>query len=127
MIRRPPRSTRTDTLFPYTTLFRSQTDVGAGRTDRRQKRQTTIEPLDFARVRDAQLALHGREHIIGIGLAAGLLSHELFVARTKNGRFNTALGIPAHAFIKVGQIAATPDAFLALHGLLGRPRTPGNA
>src|SRR3546814_13475304 len=32
MIRRPPRSTRTDTLFPYTTLFRSrisQADYGA--------------------------------------------------------------------------------------------------
>src|SRR3546814_1338263 len=29
MIRRPPRSTRTDTLFPYTTLFRSEgEDVG---------------------------------------------------------------------------------------------------
>src|SRR3546814_13170110 len=27
MIRRPPRSTRTDTLFPYTTLFRSHTGV----------------------------------------------------------------------------------------------------
>src|SRR3546814_17511851 len=27
MIRRPPRSTRTDTLFPYTTLFRSQFGV----------------------------------------------------------------------------------------------------
>src|SRR3546814_5386400 len=26
MIRRPPRSTRTDTLFPYTTLFRSNDD-----------------------------------------------------------------------------------------------------
>src|SRR3546814_7905733 len=26
MIRRPPRSTRTDTLFPYTTLFRSLMD-----------------------------------------------------------------------------------------------------
>src|SRR3546814_15385258 len=26
MIRRPPRSTRTDTLFPYTTLFRSPPD-----------------------------------------------------------------------------------------------------
>src|SRR3546814_15964413 len=26
MIRRPPRSTRTDTLFPYTTLFRSTPD-----------------------------------------------------------------------------------------------------
>src|SRR3546814_17477850 len=28
MIRRPPRSTRTDTLFPYTTLFRSHLGVG---------------------------------------------------------------------------------------------------
>src|SRR3546814_19031461 len=28
MIRRPPRSTRTDTLFPYTTLFRSPQPVG---------------------------------------------------------------------------------------------------
>src|SRR3546814_9893692 len=27
MIRRPPRSTRTDTLFPYTTLFRSMWDA----------------------------------------------------------------------------------------------------
>src|SRR3546814_1347042 len=32
MIRRPPRSTRTDTLFPYTTLFRSH------RTDRNRSR-----------------------------------------------------------------------------------------
>src|SRR3546814_7828772 len=30
MIRRPPRSTRTDTLFPYTTLFRSFLAVGRG-------------------------------------------------------------------------------------------------
>src|SRR3546814_7971490 len=29
MIRRPPRSTRTDTLFPYTTLFRSRPSVAA--------------------------------------------------------------------------------------------------
>src|SRR3546814_13829239 len=29
MIRRPPRSTRTDTLFPYTTLFRSTLALGA--------------------------------------------------------------------------------------------------
>src|SRR3546814_5877880 len=28
MIRRPPRSTRTDTLFPYTTLFRSGPQAG---------------------------------------------------------------------------------------------------
>src|SRR3546814_8085687 len=30
MIRRPPRSTRTDTLFPYTTLFRSRPRFEAG-------------------------------------------------------------------------------------------------
>src|SRR3546814_14864683 len=30
MIRRPPRSTRTDTLFPYTTLFRSARVVVSG-------------------------------------------------------------------------------------------------
>src|SRR3546814_15528828 len=40
MIRRPPRSTRTDTLFPYTTLFRSgpsrkKCGVGAARSRRR--------------------------------------------------------------------------------------------
>src|SRR3546814_20330349 len=31
MIRRPPRSTRTDTLFPYTTLFRSHERAGYGK------------------------------------------------------------------------------------------------
>src|SRR3546814_6549575 len=31
MIRRPPRSTRTDTLFPYTTLFRSRFSAGITR------------------------------------------------------------------------------------------------
>src|SRR3546814_18083387 len=33
MIRRPPRSTRTDTLFPYTTLFRSVERLDALRED----------------------------------------------------------------------------------------------
>src|SRR3546814_13868956 len=44
MILRPPRSTRTDTLFPYTTLFRS---VGIGGDDKlgrlRQKRLDDLE------------------------------------------------------------------------------------
>src|SRR3546814_3464937 len=36
MIRRPPRSTRTDPLFPYTTLFRSSsTSASSGRDARR--------------------------------------------------------------------------------------------
>src|SRR3546814_17009648 len=33
MIRRPPRSTRTDTLFPYTTLFRSMQPAGRRRDE----------------------------------------------------------------------------------------------
>src|SRR3546814_19999726 len=43
MIRRPPRSTRTDTLFPYTTLFRSLVGFGArqpGWLEQRAKRMT---------------------------------------------------------------------------------------
>src|SRR3546814_10467845 len=35
MIRRPPRSTRTDTLFPYTTLFRSAFQLDQGRHHKR--------------------------------------------------------------------------------------------
>src|SRR3546814_3071821 len=38
MIRRPPRSTRTDTLFPYTTLFRS-IDLGINDMGRHNCRQ----------------------------------------------------------------------------------------
>src|SRR3546814_14476417 len=36
MIRRPPRSTRADTLFPYTTLVRSDPGAGDLRPDTRQ-------------------------------------------------------------------------------------------
>src|SRR3546814_12739873 len=56
MIRRPPRSTRTDTLFPYTTLFRSKRasgaldpgDAGAGqglarRTGQRSRRRSEAD------------------------------------------------------------------------------------
>src|SRR3546814_3960954 len=38
MIRRPPRSTRTDTLFPYTTLFRSGGATAVGEFHRRSTR-----------------------------------------------------------------------------------------
>src|SRR3546814_6756833 len=43
MIRRPPRSTRTDTLFPYTTLFRSRklsAEVDQGRFTRIDRAMT---------------------------------------------------------------------------------------
>src|SRR3546814_12820031 len=45
MIRRPPRSTRTDTLFPYTTLFRSDARYHASRTrvENRRRHSPGIE------------------------------------------------------------------------------------
>src|SRR3546814_20618831 len=45
MIRRPPRSTRTDTLFPYTTLFRSYSR-GWGHLTTRQNVQFHYVQLD---------------------------------------------------------------------------------
>src|SRR3546814_3731179 len=50
MMRRPPRSTRTDTLFPYTTLFRSL----AVRLQRR------LERLAFERAVDSDHAARGQ-------------------------------------------------------------------
>src|SRR3546814_12028180 len=47
MIRRPPRSTRTDTLFPYTTLFRSP-DLAPGMGDTGER-------------------IHDEEHFLALG------------------------------------------------------------
>src|SRR3546814_8232697 len=64
MIRRPPRSTRTDTLFPYTTLFRSRTGPEQCLVpppvicQSRKKRLPTS--LSRARPRAAHHAQHGR-------------------------------------------------------------------
>src|SRR3546814_8602997 len=65
MIRRPPRSTRPDTLFPYTTLFRSEDDAdelaadadldGAVRLGARPER----DPVRAELV--AQILLHARD------------------------------------------------------------------
>src|SRR3546814_16991997 len=41
MIRRPPRSTRTDTLFPYTTLFRSK--VGETAKEKKGKKRAAAK------------------------------------------------------------------------------------
>src|SRR3546814_2148349 len=47
MIRRPPRSTRTDTLFPYTTLFRSvaEPELDVERLDRLVQHVDDVEAL----------------------------------------------------------------------------------
>src|SRR3546814_6577942 len=54
MIRRPPRSTRTDTLFPYTTLFRS--------LQLHCKPRVIIAPA--LRSDEADLSLRGRQRVV---------------------------------------------------------------
>src|SRR3546814_19642893 len=46
MYRRPPISTRTDTLFPYTTLFRSRPSQGQAREDEGGDDRSEAEPED---------------------------------------------------------------------------------
>src|SRR3546814_4613416 len=55
MIRRPPRSTRTDTLFPYTTLFRSEEDVEEFRAQR-AKKYVSLNEAERRAERDRQEA-----------------------------------------------------------------------
>src|SRR3546814_15830700 len=63
MIRRPPRSTRTDTLFPYTTLFRSSPLVATAE-------DPVLTPLRFPVIPYADESLPGlvaratREHVL---------------------------------------------------------------
>src|SRR3546814_2508682 len=93
MIRRPPRSTRTDTLFPYTTLFRSRAaseivEVDAGLSGERipQRRLTAMDQFlagqcDHRRrgFVGAEAEDIGRYDDLGIGGAAGL--HEAGIGR----------------------------------------------
>src|SRR3546814_17852075 len=72
MIRRPPRSTRTDTLFPYTTLFRSQREdsvdqLRCGVADDGEVLEVDLRLLDEAA---ALLAGDGRQRAVADGRGA---------------------------------------------------------
>src|SRR3546814_15103388 len=66
MIRRPPRSTSTDTLFPYTTLFRSRA-VAILRDDRRgvERRRRAEHRADIVRVGDL---IENDERALAVGV-----------------------------------------------------------
>src|SRR3546814_4235466 len=63
MLRRPPRSTRTDTLFPYTTLFRSREAVRRVQTDFRR-----IETTRTARIM-SEKQLQAEQERLNVGLS----------------------------------------------------------
>src|SRR3546814_3962827 len=68
MIRRPPRSTRTDTLFPYTTLFRSEGER-CRPVDRRRVVVVEDDELAQAEVpgQRSRLGLHALHHVAVAG------------------------------------------------------------
>src|SRR3546814_5714043 len=78
MIRRPPRSTRTDTLFPYTTLFRSITGIGQG--------YLTATPLQLA-IMTARIVNGGR------AVPPGLVQGEPPVGGTGVPQESRSLGV----------------------------------
>src|SRR3546814_3575233 len=74
MIRRPPRSTRTDTLFPYTTLFRSLHLMGSNRAElakmnegARRKGEELVYPAAESRSRPPRAHLVQVEYNCGFG------------------------------------------------------------
>src|SRR3546814_5111314 len=63
MIRRPPRSTRTDTLFPYTTLFRSKHGGANEVAFEIQKRYDSPDDAEA----DIRRRVENKEVVIGFG------------------------------------------------------------
>src|SRR3546814_5445166 len=93
MIRRPPRSTRTDTLFPYTTLFRSRRQKFVERrveqTDRDRKPRHHLENSgevgalfgeQFGERDAAARFILGEDHLAHRGDARGVEEHMLGAA-----------------------------------------------
>src|SRR3546814_5808429 len=112
MIRRPPRSTRTDTLFPYTTLFRSilariflldQAEVIALLRDERQRceRSQSFGQHDGTRPR-ATAAVRGREGLVQVDVHR--IDAEVAGAHAANDRVEVravAIDIAAHGMDRV--------------------------
>src|SRR3546814_14609779 len=72
MSRRPPRSTRTDTLFPYTTLFRSGEQVGVAATPQEGEIGLCQHPVLRAQIGEAAGAARIGEEGVDIAEARAL-------------------------------------------------------
>src|SRR3546814_4130328 len=86
MIRRPPRSTRTDTLFPYTTLFRStgnQASLAGVDGVRRWNRTGFISVQCFAPLARGRSEEHTSEL-----QSLMRISYAVFCLKKKNNNYN---------------------------------------
>src|SRR3546814_12004214 len=89
MIRRPPRSTRTDTLFPYTTLFRSYGEIVAD--EKVSEAQLALEPLH--QVQD--LRLHR-----DVERRGRLVAHQELRVAGQSAGDGDALALPAGELVR---------------------------
>src|SRR3546814_6047016 len=82
MIRRPPRSTRTDTLFPYTTLFRSV------RFAQNYVRFRRAEEILHEKTETVSLLLRSEEHTSELQ-SLMRISYAVFCLKKKNRKTHT--------------------------------------
>src|SRR3546814_1986689 len=114
MIRRPPRSTRTDTLFPYTTLFRSDGLVilddstfvasrwsgevylvnGSEATLLLDTKAEKSNTADIGYIQDEQLVIRSEEHTSELQ-SLMRISYAVFCLKKKNIN-NTKTNLPSH-------------------------------
>src|SRR3546814_1805012 len=94
MIRRPPRSTRTDTLFPYTTLFRSLAAAARLGEFRFGPDDSPWYGVSFTRTEDARAAhklagkLHRSEEHTSELQSLMRISYAVFCLKKKKNRQN---------------------------------------
>src|SRR3546814_18518743 len=100
MIRRPPRSTRTDTLFPYTTLFRSRGksliedhfDHAFELEEAMARRGKSLAALDGTRPSPGDITIVRQQEPLGLG-------HAVWCARRLVGDEPFAVLLPAHLMV----------------------------
>src|SRR3546814_15342651 len=64
MIRRPPRSTRTDTLFPYTTLFRSAEAIKKAGTGDYREMIEAMEDIEYEGITGLETVRAGDHQVL---------------------------------------------------------------
>src|SRR3546814_18944211 len=84
MIRRPPRSTRTDTLFPYTTLFRSRAGREVDVVDVLGARGVGLRATEAAAVLHLVAALVAEQVLDGVAHRARVRLHGDAVGRPQH-------------------------------------------
>src|SRR3546814_15284618 len=121
MIRRPPRSTRTDTLFPYTTLCRSRLLVLVALTALGSQRMRTGQRIELQQARrhfvDIQRTLFAQPFdtatlVLGMFVGGMIIEALAQLRRTSRFQLTDHLGdgviIDAHHVANPGETGRTP-------------------